>query len=180
MTKLGTKKIIINENLYRIIALLHNTGIDLNEIYRSKFFPEEFELKINSTLTSLLSLGALEISEKKGNPFYIRELPAEDKLTRLFIEITNKCNLRCKHCYNSRGDIQNDCISITDFERLIKEAFELGVIYIDVTGGETFSHSMALKLISLASENGMIINLYTNGVLLKKEIIHFLEERKVN
>jgi MoaA/NifB/PqqE/SkfB family radical SAM enzyme len=46
----------------------------------------------------------------------------------LWLELTNRCNLQCTHCYAESGpdaDVSNQ-LSVGEYEHLLREAFELG------------------------------------------------------
>ena len=101
---------------------------------------------------------------------------------RAILSITNRCNLRCLHCYNaSARDISvekkiewiND-----DFACKLKE---LGVYHIGLTGGEPLlRYEHLLNYVNLFSKYHFYIVLTTNGIFLDDEKIEELTQRGVN
>lgn len=83
---------------------------------------------------------------------------------RIFIEITNHCNLTCGFCAHSA----RPKISMTPrfFEHALNQAAPLaGQLSLHVLG-EPFTHPDFPRLLALCSERGVKINLVTNGTLL--------------
>ena len=56
----------------------------------------------------------------------------------LWIELTNQCNLNCVHCYadSSPATKHRDALVRTDYERLLREAADLGCRRLQFIGGE--------------------------------------------
>jgi uncharacterized radical SAM superfamily Fe-S cluster-containing enzyme len=56
----------------------------------------------------------------------------------LWLELTNRCNLRCVHCYADSGPhgYKLDRLVADDYRRLIDEARELGCDQVQFIGGE--------------------------------------------
>lgn len=90
----------------------------------------------------------------------------------LIISITSKCNLRCLGCYAAAtGTICNNALkkslNIRHWQRIIKEAKELGVYGFIIAGGEPFVMSDLLKL--NAENKDRLFLIFSNGTLLKKQ-----------
>jgi len=88
---------------------------------------------------------------------------------------TDRCNLKCIFCWqrdSSRVNYENE-ISTQRYLELVKEAYELGVRDVQVTGGgEPFCRpKTTLKLMEKIKKYGMRGSLITNGTLLTDEII---------
>jgi radical SAM protein with 4Fe4S-binding SPASM domain len=96
--------------------------------------------------------------------------------------ITNKCNLRCSHCYQEEftGDepTWNDLLYTLDqFKRLI-ERFRVNHkqekyrSHITITGGEPFAHSNFINLLQLIAADRELYSfaILSNGTLLNKDV----------
>ena len=85
------------------------------------------------------------------------------------LTVTSYCNFKCKYCfadYHTRT-------SEKDFpaERIFKtidELAALGVVYVNVHGGEALLRKDIGEIIRYALKKGMFVNLITNGTLLKR------------
>lgn len=94
------------------------------------------------------------------------------------LNITNACNLRCKHC-SRRGKLKNlddsDFMKNTDY--VLQKLFDADVMQIFVTGGEPLLHPEIRQIISQIKQRGMLIGLLTNGMLMTEEMAKYLSEK---
>jgi radical SAM protein with 4Fe4S-binding SPASM domain len=96
------------------------------------------------------------------------------------LEITRRCPLECQHCYNNlpMGDLaaRNRELSKQEYEQLLTELADMGVIWILFTGGEIFARKDFLEIYTFAKRKGFIITLFTNGILINEKIADYLSE----
>jgi MoaA/NifB/PqqE/SkfB family radical SAM enzyme len=59
---------------------------------------------------------------------HIAYSPTSKTLDFLWLELTNRCNLRCVHCYTESHPLSGDrdILTANDYDRLMREAYELG------------------------------------------------------
>lgn len=87
---------------------------------------------------------------------------------KVYIEITNTCNLLCDFCIKNKRN--NKFMSINEFEIILKKLKGLtNYLYFHVLG-EPLLHPKINELIDLATNNGYKINITTNGYLIDKII----------
>lgn len=86
-----------------------------------------------------------------------------------FIETTNLCNLKCKHCYAWSGPRRPDEIETATILRLLDEFDQLGVLQVFLTGGELFAHPDAEEIIRYARTKAFSTQIFTNGLLITEE-----------
>lgn len=87
------------------------------------------------------------------------------------------CNMRCEHC--SVEDFRNNCkkrLTITDIENIFKQADELGLAHVDVTGGEPLLFKDFDQLIQAINPEKFYIQCDTNGWLMTLERAKHLKE----
>ncbi len=92
--------------------------------------------------------------------------PPLKKFKRIFLEITNRCNLACSFCPPSK----REKISMTPqaFETILQKIEGHGDhIYLHVKGEPLFHNAFA-EILSLSSQYGKKLNITTNGTLLHK------------
>ena len=86
-------------------------------------------------------------------------------LKRVYLEITNRCNLQCSFCRPHQRPLEE--IQPEQFALILKQLQGLTKhLYLHVKG-EPLLHSRLDKLLSLCQEYGFAVNLTTNGTLLK-------------
>jgi len=92
--------------------------------------------------------------------------------------LTSRCNLACKHCYTSRFSASKE-LSFEEVKQLLLRAAQVGVQYINFTGGEIFLRQDALDIIGVASSLGIRTSVVTNGLPLNEEVVKQLARHKV-
>ncbi|MDP6421997.1 MAG: radical SAM protein [SAR202 cluster bacterium] len=93
---------------------------------------------------------------------------------------TNRCNLRCDHCYLSAGDQGKDELSLDEGRRLIDEMFAAGTRMLILTGGEPLMRRDIVDLASHASGKGMVVVFGTNGMLLSPRTVRELKDAGIS
>lgn len=81
------------------------------------------------------------------------------------IELTDKCNFNCVHCYN---DIIHKEMSFNSFVKAIDFLKKVGVIYVTLTGGEPLVRSDFYDIYMYLKVNGFVVSIFTNGTLISK------------
>lgn len=97
------------------------------------------------------------------------------------IELTYRCNLRCKMCpqelyktqLKEKSKKQRE-INEQDFDRLFADLAAMKVGYITLTGGEPFLRRDIFSIIHSARQHNLFINILSNGALLDKAKVHEL------
>ncbi|GBE18665.1 antilisterial bacteriocin subtilosin biosynthesis protein AlbA [archaeon BMS3Abin16] len=89
-------------------------------------------------------------------------------LEELWVYLTDRCNLRCRHCLVDAGggESENE-LSLVDWKLIIKEAVPLGLKRVFITGGEPFLREDLFDLAEyVLVELGLELVVLTNGTLL--------------
>lgn len=90
------------------------------------------------------------------------------------LDITNKCNLRCLHCYNSSGEnaLINDELSDDEVISFIEDVASLKPYGFCFCGGETLLRSdLIVKSLSILKNAEVSAALVSNGILLTDSIL---------
>ena len=89
-----------------------------------------------------------------------------NKIKRIYIEITNICNLTCSFC--STHHRENKMLSLDEFNSIIQDVKQYTkYIYLHVQG-EPLTHPDFNKILYICDENEMQVQLVTNGTFLYK------------
>jgi radical SAM protein with 4Fe4S-binding SPASM domain len=116
-----------------------------------------------------------EFSEKLHQTVISRSIPVNGT-----IEVSNRCPLNCSHCYNNlaMGDSSARSMELTtdQHRRIADEVVEMGCLWMLYTGGEIFARRDFLDIYRHAKRAGLLITLFTNGVLINEEIADTLVE----
>jgi radical SAM protein with 4Fe4S-binding SPASM domain len=87
-------------------------------------------------------------------------------LDRIYIEISNICNVQCSFCPVVDRDKQ--ILSSADFEHIIKQAAPLASQVCLHLMGEPLAHPQFREIVKLCEENKVAVQITTNGLLIKK------------
>jgi radical SAM protein with 4Fe4S-binding SPASM domain len=88
-------------------------------------------------------------------------------LRYLLLNITNKCNLACRHCY--LGASVNTHIEPRLFEKTVSQFEDMGGLKLMVSGGEPLLHPEFWKLMDALTSCELRIVLLSNGTLIDKK-----------
>lgn len=105
-----------------------------------------------------------------------RNLP---KVDYLLIDLIASCNLNCLHCRASDFDKKSK-LSIYKIKEILKDAKELDVKTITFSGGEPFLREDIFDLIRLVKDEGFILRIQSNILLLNEEKIRKIKELNVD
>lgn len=87
-----------------------------------------------------------------------------------FIEITNCCNMKCKHCMNWSFENNNKGFEKEDILKLIDDLHNNKTEKIYISGGEPLLYQYIDDVILYANSLGMKVTLATNGIEVPKHI----------
>ncbi len=90
-------------------------------------------------------------------------------LRYLELQITNKCNLRCRHCYI--GDTTFSELSVTQIRDILREFENMQGLRVLITGGEPLIHGRFREINDMLPDFLLRKVLFTNGLLLNKKIL---------
>ena len=85
-----------------------------------------------------------------------------------YVEITNKCNLYCKHCYNDSKFQNRVFLNVGVIENLYKTFSNNNIEQISISGGEPLLHPDILNILRYANDYQVKTQLITNGIFLDK------------
>lgn len=127
---------------------------------KKKNFTEERELNVKPYVYDDAQDDYRKILQENNIPFNV------------IFELTYNCNERCIHCYNP-GAARNSHevpnrksheLTTKDYEILIYELKQLGVVRVLLTGGDPFMRKDIWKIIEMLYENDFAIDIKTNGL----------------
>lgn len=86
-------------------------------------------------------------------------------------EVTNRCNLHCKHCIPESGKPRPNELTTEEALQALRTFREAGAELIRFTGGEAFTRPDFTQLLRATAELGMEASVITNGTLLSDELL---------
>lgn len=98
-----------------------------------------------------------------------------------WIEITQNCNLICRHCYeeSSRTERKPE-MRFEDFTCIVDQLVQMGVKSIQLVGGEPLMHSKIIQMIDYVYGKFSYIEIYTNGTLLNDDLLELIKTKDIS
>ncbi len=97
-------------------------------------------------------------------------------LGMLFVELTDRCNERCLHCYAESSPACSARLSREEIKRILEDARKLGQPAVQFTGGDPLLHPDFLFAVQTAHAlNYPLIEIYTNGLALNEALLEALQ-----
>ncbi len=97
------------------------------------------------------------------------------------IDVTYRCNLRCPYCYVDsprRSKVKE--LAKTELFRVFDELKKLDVLGTCLCGGEPTLREDLADIVAYARETGIVVNMVTNGVLMRENLISCLVDSGIN
>ncbi|MCP3901812.1 MAG: radical SAM protein [Desulfobacteraceae bacterium] len=100
--------------------------------------------------------------------------------SRLDMELTERCNNNCIHCYinqeENNKELINKELSTKELKDIITKAADIGVMSIRFTGGEPLLRTDFKEIYLFTKRLGIKITLFTNATLINKELIELFKQ----
>jgi radical SAM protein with 4Fe4S-binding SPASM domain len=94
---------------------------------------------------------------------------------KALVQITERCNLHCAHCFVSAGREGLDMELARIESELLPRLADARVGRVTLTGGEPFAHPELLEIVSLARGKGMAVTICTNATLIAPSALEDLQ-----
>lgn len=90
------------------------------------------------------------------------------------LEITDRCNIACVHCYINQAaadrEVKSRELSTVQITGLMDQLADAGCLFLLLTGGEVLIRPDFLDIFHHARRRGMLVSIFTNGTLLSERI----------
>jgi radical SAM protein with 4Fe4S-binding SPASM domain len=167
--------VAVNSEGDKVLELCNRgkTAKDIFEELRKTYPQEDLYHFVEAAIKSkIIGTTPFSFNPYNGRSDYIKP----ESLSELWLYVTNRCNLRCKHCLVKGGEDPVEELSLKEFKEVIREAKELGAKRVFLTGGEPFLRDDIFDLIEYASVTQKLEPIIlTNGTLLDEEKIKELK-----
>jgi radical SAM protein with 4Fe4S-binding SPASM domain len=141
-------------------------GVSEDELHQ-KFSNPSWRKGLANVITGIVNFG-IRRPFVSGAPFLV------------VWDVTNKCNLRCKHCYANAGDNSGKSeLSTSQAKQVIDKLSKASVPIIAFSGGEPLVRPDIFELIRYAKEQGIYVAVATNGTLITTDVAERLKELDV-
>lgn len=94
------------------------------------------------------------------------------------IEITGRCQLACRHCYNESGPDNSDELSLRTIEVVLDNMVEWKVPWIRITGGEPTMHGQFRKIVEACRCRHIDVTVNSNGIFAR-DMLAYLQSAPI-
>ncbi len=95
----------------------------------------------------------------------------------MLAELTHRCPLSCPYCSNPLELTRQDAeLSTAEWSRVFREAADLGVLQLHLSGGEPAARRDLEDLVRAARDAGLYTNLITSGIGLSERRLRALDD----
>lgn len=94
------------------------------------------------------------------------KLNRKQKFLKIYIEITNICNLNCEFCPDTNREKRS--LTISEFEDIIKKIKEYTDLVCFHVKGEPLLNNNLGEFLNICERNNLMVNITTNGLLIEK------------
>lgn len=147
------KYYVVNDLTFELLDMF-DKNIKLKDIAKRTGYNQK-ELKI------LYS----EIEQKLLSKDYYEDNLKLDTPIKIQWKITNKCNLKCKHCY--LGKLDGFELPFEKADEIADTIINSNVMEVTISGGECLTYKGIEKIIKKLLINGIKVDVFTNALLLK-------------
>lgn len=111
------------------------------------------------------------LSKLEHAKFYKKDYSVERRLPLLLtLDLTNKCNLKCKHCYADAGIALRNELETSDWVRIIDDFSEMSEnAEVTLTGGEPTVHPDFWHIAEYIKKKCHRLVVFTNGTTMTNE-----------
>jgi radical SAM protein with 4Fe4S-binding SPASM domain len=94
-------------------------------------------------------------------------------------DVTNACNLRCRHCYASAGERKKNELTLEEAKDIIDDLSRLGTVLIALSGGEPLVRKDIYEIIHYIKNKNIELFVNSNGTLITKAVAKRLRDAGV-
>ncbi|WDV47817.1 radical SAM protein [Clostridiaceae bacterium M8S5] len=163
------------DSCYRDMILDALKGVKVQELIE-KYGYEYVKIKLTHAYFSKL----IEFTPDKNDIGKEFELTGSNKFfypPHLAIELTDVCNLACKHCYREAG-YSGKFIDFESLKTTILQLKDKGLKLVEVTGGEPTLHPQFNEIVQFLCDNLSLVAILTNGTNITGEMMKVFKKNK--
>ena len=115
------------------------------------------------------------------NGYFNTVVLRRDTLRSIELAVTYQCQASCHKCYamNLRKD-DAEYLNSAQISDIIGQAMKLGLIHVNITGGEPTLRSDLYEIIEACQPDKIMVSLVTNALSLTREKVQRLKRAKLN
>lgn len=137
--------------------------IDIIKEFQETFYetdPREIEQDVIDIIATMKNMSIIN----QDHSFVPSINNTDTRLLSVHFAITSSCNLHCQHCY--LNNIKPKFVPFEKYEVILKDLANIGILSLEISGGEPIVHNNFIEIIKLAKLYGFYVKLFTNATLI--------------
>lgn len=181
LVKGSAKSCIYDLNSLKLYSVNNELAVQIDKVNNGNIQVSSTDKELHEIFDEFIRLGIFTLTEKP-----IRHQIDEIKIMDIgcvfaWIEISNKCNLTCRHCYNRSDSHYDTKMTLHDYKIVVDSLIKLGVSKVQIIGGEPFFDSQILKeMLDYTVGKFDFIEIFTNGMLVTQDWFEYLAENNIH
>lgn len=175
----------INQVASEILSLcdgskeIKDIAIELSNVYDNDI--EEIQYMVNNFIKEAKNKDYINYVDKKEKN-KINVAGSYETIYPFFVsfEITKKCPLKCKHCFNESGLKKQDELTSKQIIEILYKLKRIGVQKIMLTGGEPLSKPGFSEILKVATQLFIGVSIGTNGYYINEKFVNKISEYSRN
>jgi radical SAM protein with 4Fe4S-binding SPASM domain len=98
---------------------------------------------------------------------------------KLFVSVSNECNLSCSHCMSDSSPFGKQLMSPNNLRQISDEAADMGIFQITIGGGEPLLYRGLWDVVSHMRQNYLGVSMTTNAYVVRDSDIDSLKKYNV-
>ena len=142
------------------------------------FVTEPFELDDDCTISKIEKIFGFNLDEPYKFIINDKVKNSYSFPFKVFVDITDNCQLDCKHCLNKELNMHNQ-LDYTTMKSIVEECDKHGVFFVKLGGGEPLLHPNIFEIIKDFSDANIAVSLSTNSYLINDAVAKYFKEYHV-
>lgn len=155
--------------------LANNAGLTLREVvWKAEESGAGRREEVFAAVSELVALGILQRRDgrDRGAKDEIRSRPSRSGVGKVYLKVTNACNLACPTCCAGAGEWEGEASELASgaMPRMVEKIGRLRPESLVITGGEPLLHRAIGDILAAAKGAAGEVVLLTNGTLVSRDL----------
>jgi MoaA/NifB/PqqE/SkfB family radical SAM enzyme len=181
LVKGNAKSCVYDFNTLKLYSVNKELSDELDKINTAKVQVGSLNDSLQSIIEAFIKMGLIVVSPTSITKFIEEReyTPTTSKLA--WVEITNKCNLKCRHCYNESYASSEQVMTFENYKLVIDSILKIGIKKLSIIGGEPYFDGNNLRtMLDYAIGKFNVIEIFTNGTLISDDWFDYLEKNDIH
>jgi MoaA/NifB/PqqE/SkfB family radical SAM enzyme len=144
----------------------------LERSLRGEEYPEDPSLFEVAAIGYIRRFAEGKLSWKELHEFFVRRA----RLRQVSLDVTNKCNLKCTHCFYTADSDKITSLTFPEWQRILDQVYRLGVNTVTIAGKEPFISPLTMEVLryldglKARNQHPFHYGVVTNGTLLHRYV----------